>query len=98
MRDWLIEADGDKPGAPALPPVDASASIVASSLLLLLMRTSRTDKHGNVIISSTSRHRMALVISAIANRVYTLNDLCEMDLDRFGEVPASHPEINGGET
>lgn len=91
MPDWLIRADGGTPGKPHLPWVDASASVIASSLLLILMRNSFVDDEGRVVISSTERHRMALVIAAIANRIYTLDDLSEMDLSRFGET------LDGGE-
>lgn len=93
MIEWLIEADGGKHGKPQLPGVDASAAILGSKLLVLLAKTSSTDPRGNVIISSTAHQRMALVISAIANRIYTLDDLCEMDLETFGDVPSVHPEI-----
>lgn len=89
MTDWYIQADGGSPGKAHLPGVDASASVIASKLILVLMQHSHVDPDGHVIISSTEKHRVALVISAIANRVYTLDDLSEMDLLRFGEAPDS---------
>lgn len=80
---WLIKADMNNSN---LPPVIASASVVASKIIDELMRNGVSFENGEIFISANEKHRLALIIEAIAYRTRGLEDLCDMDLGRFGEA------------